>query len=101
VSTQGTVREWLCHLGLEQYADAFAENAVDWQVLPNLSSDDLKEIGVTAVGHRRRLLQAIVALGQTESLAHAPLGAERRQLSVMFCDLVDSTPLASRLDPEV
>jgi class 3 adenylate cyclase/predicted ATPase len=100
VSTQGTVLEWLCHLGLEQYADAFAENAVDWQVLPNLSSNDLKEIGVTPVGHRRRLLQAIAALGQTESPARPPFGAERRQLTVMFCDLVDSTPLAARLDPE-
>jgi class 3 adenylate cyclase/predicted ATPase len=101
-STARSVSEWLRSLGLERYADAFAENAVDWQILPNLNSDDLREIGVTAVGHRRRLLQAIAALKETEHLAPAPAtsGAERRQLTVMFCDLVGSTALATRLDPE-
>ena len=100
--TAASVREWLRSLGLERYADAFAENAVDWQVLPNLNSDDLRDIGVTAVGHRRRLLQAIAALTEIEPRAPEPAasGAERRQLTVMFCDLVGSTALAARLDPE-
>jgi class 3 adenylate cyclase/predicted ATPase len=98
-----SITEWLCRLGLAQYASAFAENAVDWQILPKLSGDDLREIGVVAVGHRRRLLEAIAALSVTEigPLATAgSAGAERRQLTVMFCDLVGSTALATRLDPE-
>jgi class 3 adenylate cyclase len=66
-------------------------------------ADDLKDIGVSAVGHRRRLLEAIARLpmidGRTRGAASSP-GAERRQLTVLFCDLVGSTALASRLDPE-
>jgi class 3 adenylate cyclase/predicted ATPase len=73
-------------------------------VLPSLTADDLKEIGVVPVGHRRRLLDAIAALGQGEGPRETPPSAsgeaERRQLTVMFCDLVGSTPLSTRFDPE-
>jgi len=106
------IAEWLHSLGLARYSEAFAENAVDWAILQKLTSDDLKEIGVAAVGHRRKLLEAIAALGEAvpASTANLPPSAtaapprveeaERRQLTVMFCDLVGSTPLAARLDPE-
>jgi class 3 adenylate cyclase len=101
------IAEWLRGLGLGQYAPAFAENAIQWDVLPELTGDDLREIGVTAVGDRRRLLAAIAALRSDAapgSSAAAPAArsveAERRQLTVMFCDLVGSTPLSSRFDPE-
>ena len=92
---------------------AFHENAVTADLLPSLTAQDLKDIGVTAVGHRRRLLEAIAVLrtdGDSNADAAPTLptvgaqlpgpSAERRQLSVMFCDLVGSTELSSRLDPE-
>jgi class 3 adenylate cyclase len=101
------IAEWLRSLGLGQYAPPFAENAIDWDVLPKLTADDLKEIGVAAVGDRRRLLEAIASLGGgglpavSAAVPSAVFGgAERRQLTVMFCDLVGSTPLAARYDPE-
>jgi class 3 adenylate cyclase len=103
------VEAWLQGLGLERYAPAFRDHEIDWKVLARLTSEDLREIGVAAVGHRRKLLDAIIALGASAatatltaavSAASAPTSAERRQLTVMFCDLVGSTPLASRLDPE-
>jgi class 3 adenylate cyclase len=97
------VGDWLHGLGLEQYLPAFVENAIGWDVLPKLTADDLKEIGVGAVGDRRRLLEAIAALPKAPSeraTATGSAGAERRQLTVMFCDLVGSTELAARLDPE-
>jgi class 3 adenylate cyclase/predicted ATPase len=100
------IEVWLQGLGLEHYAPAFRDNEIDWEVLPKLTSEDLREIGVTAVGHRRRLLDAIAALGTAEPspvlapAAAVPSEAERRQLSVMFCDLVGSTPLSLRYDPE-
>ena len=104
------VAEWLRRLGLEQYAPGFRDNDVDGEVLRRLTGEDLRELGVASVGHRRRLIDAIAALSDTRpapeaSLAPAPtLGtareAERRQLTVLFSDLVDSTLLASRLDPE-
>jgi hypothetical protein len=96
-------------LGLEQYAPAFLDNDVDGEVLPELTSDDLISIGVTSVGHRRKLLAAITALCReaphpvTEGAPVAGVSsgeAERRQLTVMFCDLVGSTPLSVRFDPE-
>jgi len=107
------IAEWLRNLGLERYAAAFRDNDVDSEVLPQLTGDDLMSIGVTSVGHRRKLLAAIAALG-TEPLTVArsaaratsdatsppTIGAERRQLTVMFCDLVGSTALSTRLDPE-
>jgi class 3 adenylate cyclase len=97
------VAAWLKGLGLERYAAAFRDNEIDWQVLPSLTADDLKEIGVAAVGHRRRLIEAIAALRLPEAPAPALpsfAGAERRQLTVMFCDLVGSTALSASLDPE-
>jgi len=101
------IADWLRGLGLEKYASAFGENAINWDVLSELTTDDLKDIGVAAVGDRRRLLAAIAALGEGASpAAPAPLPssaaaeAERRQLTVMFCDLVGSTPLSTRFDPE-
>jgi class 3 adenylate cyclase len=99
------IADWLRGLGLEKYAPAFDENAINWDV--GLTTDDLKEIGVAALGDRRRLLAAIAALGEVASPAapapvssSAPAEAERRQLTVMFCDLVGSTPLSTRFDPE-
>src|SRR5262249_14874936 len=101
------IADWLRGLGLEKYASAFDENAINWDVLSELTTDDLKDIGVAAVGDRRRLLAAITALGEGAlPRARAPLPssvaaeAERRQLTVMFCDLVGSTPLSTRFDPE-
>jgi class 3 adenylate cyclase/predicted ATPase len=101
------IAEWLRSLGLGQYAPAFAENAIHWDVLPKLTADDLKEIGVAAVGDRRRLLEAIASLeggglpAVSAAVPSAVFGeAERRQLTVMFCDLVGSTPLSVRFDPE-
>src|SRR5215469_3287178 len=105
---------WLRGLGLEQYATAFRDNDVDAEVLPELTADDLISIGVASVGHRRKLLAAIAALraGPTPDLAQPAVSAtstpispltseaERRQLTVMFCDLVSSTALSERLDPE-
>jgi class 3 adenylate cyclase/tetratricopeptide (TPR) repeat protein len=103
------ISAWLRGLGLEQYASAFHDNAIDDEVLCELTADDLKDMGVTLVGHRRKLLAAIASLGTAPPAtavmaalrdASAPAGAERRQLTVMFCDLVGSTPLAARYDPE-
>jgi class 3 adenylate cyclase len=103
------IAEWLRGLGLEQYENAFRENAIDVEVLRDLTADDIKELGVTPIGHRRRLLTAIAALrgdtpqgvGETEPAAVTVSGeAERRQLTVMFCDLVGSTALSTRHDPE-
>src|ERR1700730_358392 len=100
------VGEWLRSLGLEQYEPAFRANEIDARVLPSLTAEDLKDLGVTLVGHRRRLLDAIAALGAEVSVAAAfrdvrvRADAERRQLTVMFCDLVGSTALSARLDPE-
>ena len=98
------VGAWLRKLGLGQYEQAFRENDVDARVLPGLTADDLKEIGVGSVGHRRLMLEAIAALSagaaSAAPAAHAPIVAERRQLTVMFVDLVGSTELSHRLDPE-
>src|SRR6266404_354990 len=107
------VAAWLQSLGLDRYEPLFRDNEIDWEVLPKLTSEDLKEIGVVAIGHRRKLLDAIAALGAPTPAADAsglhaetiatlvPKGdAERRQLTVMFCDLVGSTSLSAGLDPE-
>jgi len=98
---------WLRNLGLGQYEAVFRENHIDGSVLSSLTNEDLKDIGVASVGHRRRLLDAIAVLrgGDFGAAVAVPvLGtaaeAERRQLTVMFCDLVGSTPLSARLDPE-
>ena len=103
------VAEWLRGLGLEQYAPAFRDNDIDGEVLRRLTADDLRELGVASIGHRCRLLDAIAAIGvgpprgaisQPRTGATVPSEAERRQLTVMFCDLVGSTELLARLDPE-
>ena len=101
---------WLLSLGLQQYEASFRENDIDEALLPSLTAQDLKDIGVGIVGHRRKLLNAIAALsGNTvtngfERVSAAELSfpdtAERRQVTVMFADLVGSTALSTRLDPE-
>ncbi|MCG8544889.1 MAG: AAA family ATPase [Alphaproteobacteria bacterium] len=102
------IRQWLEDLGLDQYADAFIANDVDLRALGYLTDDDLKELGVS-LGHRRLLLAAINALRQdgtaqareTQEPRRPHEGeVERRQLTVLFCDLVGSTELSIRLDPE-
>src|SRR5215471_4957966 len=106
---------WLRSLGLGQYEAAFRDNEIDETVLPNLTAEDLKDLGVSVVGHRRKLLDAIAAL-RTEAGTKAPSPdaantsraptisfedhAERRQITVMFSDLVGSTALSARMDPE-
>jgi len=96
-------------LGLERYAPAFFENRIEADLLLSLTVEDLKDLGVTLVGDRRRLLDAIAALGAAASAtavtavpSDAPTSAdaERRQLTVMFCDLVGSTALSTCHDPE-
>src|SRR5689334_14378823 len=101
---------WLRGLSLERYEAAFRENEIDGTVLPNLTADDLRDLGVTIVGHRRKLLDAIAALRTdkaTESAPPTPVAdpppkdtAERRQVTVLFSDLVGSTALSARMDPE-
>ena len=95
---------WLRSLDMEQYEQAFRENAIDAAVLPELTADDLRELGVSLVGHRRKLLAAIAALrsdpGAAVETGSVSPTAERRQLTVMFCDLIGSTALSTRLDPE-
>jgi hypothetical protein len=95
-------------LGLERSEAAFRDNEIDWEALPTLTASDLEDLGVVLGGHRRKLLAAIPALGAevpaavTAAPRDAPLhaAAERRQLTVMFCDLVGSTALPTRCDPE-
>src|SRR5215469_9376077 len=108
------IARWLEGLGLEQYQYAFRESDVDAAVVPYLTADDLTALGVTSVGHRRKLLAAIAALRRAPQWAettaagattvprgHTPVAdAERRQVTVMFCDLVGSTALSFQLDPE-
>jgi class 3 adenylate cyclase len=106
---------WLRSLGLGKYEGAFRENDIDETVLPGLTHETLKELGVVSVGHRVKLLEAIAALrneasgrassvdaATTSSAASAPPEdrAERRQVTVMFSDLVGSTALSARMDPE-
>ncbi len=101
------IANWLEKLGLAKYADVFAENAIDVNVLPHLSEEDLKKLGLP-LGHRRKLQAAIRTLDDTngpmEASAMADASpsseAERRQLTVMFCDLVGSTALAEGMDLE-
>ena len=103
---------WLRRLGLDQYEAAFRENKIDDTILPSLTTEDLKELGVGSVGHRRKLLDAIADLRAEASTLTPPYDApletdkaakdtaERRQVTVMFSDLVGSTALSARLDPE-
>ena len=103
---------WLRSLGLGKYEALFHENDIDEKVLPTLTAEDLKELGVTSFGHRRKLVDAIAALRTDAGLkvdqatpSVAPNAspedrAERRQVTVMFSDLVGSTALSARMDPE-
>src|SRR6267142_7178422 len=95
---------WLRGLGLERYERAFRDNEIDRETLPKLTAEDLKDLGVVLGSHRRKLLTAIAALhgnaAPSVERTSALRAAERRQLTVVFCDLVGSTELASRLDPE-
>jgi class 3 adenylate cyclase/tetratricopeptide (TPR) repeat protein len=91
--------DWLEKLGIGQYAKRFAENGIDISVLPDLKDEDFDRLGVL-LGHRRKMLRAIAELGRDESAAARRHNAERRHLTVMFCDLVGSTALSARLDPE-
>jgi class 3 adenylate cyclase len=95
------VMAWLRDLGLDRYETAFRDNEIDWEVLPELSEADLEKLGLP-VGPRKKLLKAIAALSAERSSASPATGAEaeRRQLTVLFCDLVGSTELSGRLDPE-
>src|SRR5262249_52231257 len=106
---------WLRSLGLGKYEAAFRDNEIDETVLPDLTAEDLKELGVTSLGHRCKLLAAIAALSNDASskkpsvdaatasstpTAHPEHRGERRQVTVMFSDLVGSTALSARMDPE-
>ncbi len=106
---------WLRSLGLGRYEAVFRENDIDETVLPNLTAEDLKELGVASLGHRRKLLDAVAALrngGSSKAPSvnaattlsapstHPEDRAERRQVTVMFSDLVGSTALSARIDPE-
>ena len=90
---------WLKNLGLGQYEAAFRDNAIDEEVLPRLTAEDLKDLGVALVGHRRKLLDAIAILPRGARGAGEDF-AERRPITVMFCDLVGSTSLAAKMDAE-
>jgi hypothetical protein len=102
------IADWLKKLGMSEYARRFVENRIDLGVLPDLTDQDLEKLGVV-LGDRRKMLRAIAELGYEArsapqaSAAAEPLRqdtAERRHLTVMFCDLVGSTALSAKLDPE-
>ena len=99
-----TVSGWLVKHGLGQYASIFTENDIDANLLAQLTNTDLKELGISSLGHRKTILSAIKALGQevpeSSTIQTSKGEAERRQLTVMFCDLAGSTELSQRLDPE-
>jgi class 3 adenylate cyclase len=106
------IAEWLEKLGMSEYTQRFAANDIDFAVLPELTDQDLEKIGVASLGHRRKLLRAIANLeGAQNNVAVASIAAatvvtrpaysaERRQVTVMFSDLVGSTALSARMDPE-
>ena len=99
------IASWLRQMGLEQYESVFRAHAIEGSVLPSLTAEDLKDLGVELVGQRRKLLDAIAALHTAPTpvsgqQATMPAGAERRHLTLLFCDLVASTPLSTRFDPE-
>jgi len=102
------LRNWLRRNNLEQYADAFAANDIDLDILPELNEGDLEKLGVS-LGNRRRLLKAIAELGGGGAKPDVPQAkaaepssdAERRQVTVLFCDMVGSTALSGTLDPEL
>jgi class 3 adenylate cyclase len=104
------IEDWLKKLGMSEYTESFAENDIDMAVLPDVTDQHLKDLGVS-LGHRLKMLRAIRDLGSAPVSGTAPTtpleteptrqeSAERRQLTAMFCDLVGSTALSGRLDPE-
>ena len=104
------VAAWLQNLGFKRYVSAFRDNDIDAEVLPTLTAEDLISIGVTSAGHRRKLLDAIAGLGMVVPTAvvaapaadaPAQVDAERRQLTVMFCDVVGSTALSTLMTPRI
>ena len=106
-----TIGDWLSQVGMHEYAQRFAENGIDLDIVTELTDQDLEKIGVTSLGHRRKLLRAIANLKAAEKVSSAAAAvappaprtadtAERRQVTVMFSDLVGSTALAARMDPE-
>jgi class 3 adenylate cyclase len=98
------VTEWLEKLDLGQYTSNFTNNDIDTHLLAQLTDADLKELGISSLGHRKTILSAIKTLNQNETEPTTPVAsrseAERRQLTVMFCDLAGSTELSQNLDPE-
>jgi class 3 adenylate cyclase len=114
------IADWLEKLGMSEYAQRFAEHDIDFTILSDLTDQDLEKIGVVSLGHRRKLLRAIASFNETPTVASPaqvavsapqPIAAfstpssaepvgERRHVTVMFCDLVDSTGIAARLDAE-
>ena len=107
------IADWLAALGMSEYAAGFADNDIDFTILGDLTDQDLEKIGVTSLGHRRKLLRAIASLDSPDKIAPAvPIkpatpatpravdSGERRQVTVMFSDLVGSTALSARMDPE-
>jgi class 3 adenylate cyclase len=99
------IADWLASIGLAEYAQCFADNAIDFSIVHDLTEQDLKDLGVL-LGHRRKMLRAIAELDPANiSPAKTPTKpisreeGERRYLTVMFCDLVGSSVLTSRLDP--
>ena len=117
-----SISEWLESLGLDQYAQVFADNDIDLELIPSLSDQDLEKLGVSSMGHRKKLLKAIAELDDATTVAapsppaaalsavpsvapkiapkSSDVHAERRQITVMFCDMVGSTALSEQLDPE-
>src|SRR5215471_14593231 len=105
------ITDWLKQLGMPEYIQPFAENDIDFAILGDLTDQDLEKIGVMSLGHRRKLLHAIANLKSVEKsgpeISSAPPAtpqavdtAERRQVTVMFSDLVGSTALSAHMDPE-
>jgi class 3 adenylate cyclase/predicted ATPase len=125
VEGRQAIASWLVGLGMSEYAERFAENDIDFTILPELSDQDLKEIGIASLGHRRKILRAIAELGNAIAVlpkapplpampapspiqaaepgpkpASAESDAQRRYVTVLFCDLVGSTGIAAQLDAE-
>src|SRR5262245_18488126 len=103
------LQHWLDEIGLAQYAELLAKNDIDWEILPDLTESELEKLGVS-LGHRKKLIKAVQARCDSlqvsnrsverQSTPAAAQSAERRHLTVLFCDLVGSTSLSAQLDPE-